>query len=295
MTAKPRSAVLAVLAVMLLAAACGEGQPAADRAPERYVALGDSYTAAPGAGLPIGEPAVCGRSENNYPRLVAAELRPAEFVDASCGGATTRNVTEAQRTNEGTNPPQLDAITPDTTLVTIGLGANDVGLFLWAQDCAAKRRTGTPCRDRLTAGGRDRLAEAVTTTASKIGTMLWRIERKAPRATIVVVGYPTVFPEDATKCWPEPAFGDGDVRYLRQRMLDINAMLAEQARGHGVVFADTAAATAGHSMCAPPEKRWVEGFRSTTGAAALHPTAEGQRAMADTVLQALRNGSGNDA
>lgn len=51
-----------------------------------YVALGDSYAAAPG--VPEQTDAACGRSSANYPSLVAAS-RGARLKDVSCSGATT--------------------------------------------------------------------------------------------------------------------------------------------------------------------------------------------------------------
>src|ERR671918_2563183 len=61
-----------------------------------YVALGDSYTAGPLILTPTGDPIDCGRSDHNYPSLVANEIEPAEFRDVSCGSAQTKHMTEPQ-------------------------------------------------------------------------------------------------------------------------------------------------------------------------------------------------------
>jgi hypothetical protein len=54
----------------------------------QYVAIGSSY----GAGFFIRPqaPGDCGRSEIDYPQLVAAKLH-LRLVDVTCGGATTAN------------------------------------------------------------------------------------------------------------------------------------------------------------------------------------------------------------
>ncbi|PRX43901.1 lysophospholipase L1-like esterase [Prauserella shujinwangii] len=276
------------VALVLVAAAVVFGYlRGGEEPPARYVALGDSYTAAPGTGQPVGTPPGCGRSDNNYPRLVRNGLTPAEFVDVSCGGATTEHLSSPQRTREGTNPPQLAAVTAGTTHVTLGIGGNDVGFVTLGERCATRDRTATPCRDRFTSGGRDRLAEAVAEAAPRVGRALERIRERAPDARVVVVGYPAILPADPAACWPELPYGTGDVTYLRRSIERLNAMLAEQARDHGAEFADTARATRGHSMCAAPSARWIEGPEPVTGAAPLHPTARGQRAMADAVLPAV--------
>ena len=86
-----------------------------------YVALGDSFTA---AGLPPAS-GTCRRSGRNYPHLLVSENPQFVLVDVSCGGASTANMLETQDVEGDVQPPQLDAISDDTDLVTVGLGGND--------------------------------------------------------------------------------------------------------------------------------------------------------------------------
>ena len=253
----------------------------------RYVALGDSYTSAPRTGALVGEPPGCDRSDNNYPRLVAAEIKPATFVDASCSGATTANLTSPQRTANGTNPPQLDSVTADTTLVTLGVGGNDVGFIGLAGECATSDKNVSPCKRKLAAGGQDQLAERIDATAAKIADVLLRIHEKAPQARVVVVGYPTALP-DGTGCWPFLPLGADDVAYLRDAAVKMNTMLAAQAKANGAGYADTAKPTKGHDMCQKAATKWVEDLVPSSPALALHPNAKGERAMADVVLKLVR-------
>ncbi len=252
----------------------------------RYVALGDSYTSAPRTGKQAGTPAGCARSDNNYPHVVAAKLKPAKFVDVSCSGATTANMTSTQSTRNGSNPPQLDAVTSDTTLVTLGIGGNDVGFIGLAPDCATSHRDSSPCRDRLTAGGHDELADRIATTATSVGEVLDRIHEKAPKARVIVVGYPAVLP-DGDGCWPVLPLGTGDVAYLRDALGKLNDALSDQAKSHSAGFADTAAAGKGHDVCTGSDTRWVEGLVPTSSAAALHPNARGEAGMAEVVESLL--------
>ncbi|PXY32150.1 SGNH/GDSL hydrolase family protein [Prauserella muralis] len=280
--------IAAVTALAVAASACGgEEKPrqGPEQPPGRYVALGDSYTSAPATGDAVGSPPGCDRSANNYPRLVAAKLDPAEFVDVSCSGATTEHLVSPQRTQDGTNPPQLNAVTAGTTLVTIGIGGNDVGLIGLAARCRTRDPAASPCRDQLTASGRDELRNRLDRAAAAVGGALRQVTARAPDARVIVVGYPTILPADPDACWPELPYSPQDVAYLRQGLERFNTILAEQARRHGAEFADTAAPTRGHGMCAPPEDRWVEGPEPVTGAAPLHPTARGEEAMAAAVLQ----------
>ncbi|WP_024876372.1 SGNH/GDSL hydrolase family protein [Saccharomonospora piscinae] len=287
---RPR-AILPAVAALALVSACAGGDPTrADNDPDgqgaepvRYVALGDSYTSAPGAGRAVGTPPGCARSDNNYPRLVATELAAEDFTDASCGGATTEHLTAPQETAEGTNPPQLTAVTSRTTLVTVGIGGNDLGLVELATQCAELAGEGGSCGEGAEVG--DRIGDLVSPVASVVE----QISAEAPAAQVLVVGYPTILPADPARCAGALPHDPADLAALREGLDLLNQVLEEQANAHGARFVDTAGPTRGHHVCTPEGERWVEGLDSTTGAAPLHPTARGQRAMADAVLNAVRN------
>ncbi len=253
----------------------------------RYVALGDSYTASPRTGKNVGTPPGCDRSDDNYPRLVSADLKPAEFADVSCSGATTANMSGAQKTGNGSNPPQLDAVTAKTTLVTLGIGGNDIGFLSLASSCATAHRSSSPCKDKMTAGGHDQLAERIDATAPKVGAVLDRIHKQAPKAKVVVVGYPSVLP-DGDGCWPVLPIGAGDVAYFRGALGKLNKMLEDQADAHEAGYADTATPGKGHDVCTASDTRWVEGVVAGLHGTPLHPNARGEQGMAEAVLGVLK-------
>ncbi|AEA25534.1 SGNH/GDSL hydrolase family protein [Pseudonocardia benzenivorans] len=257
----------------------------------RYVALGDSYTAGPLVPIQTGRPAGCLRSTNNYPALVARALAVATVSDVSCSGATTANLGGPQPTGLGTNAPQLDALGPDVSLVTLGIGGNDIGFVSIITDCATRsplHPTGAACRDHFTAAdGTDELAARIDATAPKIAAALADIEERAPDAHVLVVGYPALLPDTGPGCFPVVPFSPGDVAYLRGVEKELNAMLAAQAAAAGADYVDTYTPGVGHDMCAPQGTRWIEGLVPTSPAAPVHPNAAGMRGMADAVLGAL--------
>ncbi|MFC7612826.1 SGNH/GDSL hydrolase family protein [Actinokineospora soli] len=104
---------------------------------ERYVALGDSYSAGTGAGGHYGS---CYRSRKAYPRLWAQANQPASFAFAACGGATTDTVIAKQ----------VNALADDTTLVTITIGGNDVGFGSVMRTCTLG--SDRACLDRVAQG-----------------------------------------------------------------------------------------------------------------------------------------------
>jgi lysophospholipase L1-like esterase len=288
-----------VAGVLMAAAGCATltlaapGRALADTGAENsgaYVALGDSYTAGPLIPLQLGLPAGCLRSDHNYPSLVRATLRSSSFRDVSCSGATTADMTGAQAVTGGSNPPQLNALGEGTKLVTLGIGGNDIGFADIIKTCATTSPTeplGAACRDHYRAGGRDQVSDRIDATADKVAAVLEEIDHRAPDATVLVVGYPTILPATGPGCFPVVPFSPGDVAYLRETEQHLNVMLAEQAQDAGAKFVDTYASSVGHDVCQLPGTKWVEGLVPTAPAAPVHPNALGMRNSARDVLTAL--------
>src|SRR5262245_7284176 len=118
-----KQATTVVSAALLLIGVLGcsrDGQKSpAVAAGGTYVALGSSIA----SGFGISEQSTdCGRSNRNYPNLVAARL-DLTLTDVTCGAATIPNVVDAA---QGTHPPQIEALTADTDLVTVTVGGNDI-------------------------------------------------------------------------------------------------------------------------------------------------------------------------
>ncbi len=153
-TGARRRAVTALVASGTLLGLAASPATSASPAHERravYVALGDSYSSGPVI-PPQADPVTCLRSSVNYPGLVAQSLEVDVFRDVTCSGATTRNLTTSQPANTPGGPaaaPQYDALTRNTTLVTVGIGGNDIGLIGLATGCvtAASNPTGPTCQE----------------------------------------------------------------------------------------------------------------------------------------------------
>ncbi|MFF3560755.1 SGNH/GDSL hydrolase family protein [Streptomyces sp. NPDC002574] len=251
---------------------------------DAYVALGDSYTSGPL--IPTQVDVNCARSNHNYPSLVADRLRGADLTDVSCGGATTAEMWQPQ----GTNPPQLDALSRRTSLVTVQIGGNDVGFGSIIRTCAGAALgdpTGNPCQRYYSSGGSDQLSAAIDATAPKIDAVLGAVHRRAPHARVVVVGYPDLLPDSGVGCRPAVPFADGDFAYLRDTEKRLNAMLARRAKAARATYVDTYTPTVGHDMCTAPGVRWIEPLTPASPAAPAHPNALGEKAMAAAVLEGL--------
>jgi len=268
----------------------GVSQPVVNALPHggAYTALGDSYTAGPLIPNPIATSGLCQRSDHDYPALVAARILPAAFQDVSCGGASTLHMTEPQL--PATTNPQFIALTQDTRLVTLGIGANDIDLVGIAMKCSALGLVdpvGAPCKDFYGLGGSDKNVAAIHGLAPRIGGLLAGIHARSPKARVLLVGYPDIFPEVGAGCWPSVPIAPGDMPYLVSVEESLNRMLARQAAASGATYVDTYTTSIGHDICQQPGTRWLEWFQSGKDAAPIHPNALAMENDARRVLTAL--------
>ncbi len=273
-------AVLAAASLTLLAAFAGAARA------DNYVALGDSYAAGPLIPNQIGPPLGCLRSDHNYAHLAAPSVG-VTLRDVTCSGATTEDMTEAQSTELGTNPPQLDALDGETTVVTLTIGGNDIGFSDIALSCITLNPFATPCKNQYNSGGKDVIAERIAATAPKVDTVLDEIAELAPSADVYVVNYAPIFPETGFGCWPQMPIGWGDVPYLRAKQKELNGMLATQASGNGATLVDWYKAGIGHDACKGSSTRWVEPVVPSNPAAPIHPNQRGMEGGAAALVAAL--------
>jgi hypothetical protein len=260
--------------------------------PANYVALGDSYTAAPLVPLQrvVGIPAGCLQSTNNYPHVVAPDLLDPSLDDASCSGATTADMTAPQSVTLGPNSPQFDRLTATTKVVTVGIGGNDIGFAEIAVACAQGGLTdpnGSPCQDTYVQGGDDTISDRITALRPKLDAVLDGIHARSPLAKVFVVGYPAILPDTGDGCYPVMPITPLDVPYLRAKQVELNATLEQAATANGDVYVDTYTPSIGHDACQLPGTKWVEPIVPTEPAAPVHPNARGEAGMAAAVLAAM--------
>ena len=262
----------------------------------QYVAMGDSYTAA--QGVPRTDwNGGCLQSERNYPTLIAArlaeqDLGDIDLVDVSCSGAATLHM-RRERDAGGTkvHPPQYDALSPETDLVTVSIGYNDFRIFhtLFGR-CVAlaeKDPQGSPCRDRLVRPtGFDYLDKRVTVVGKRVARVVAGIHQRAPEAQVLVLSYPHLVPETGT-CPLRIPLAPGDYPYVRSVNEHMAAVLRTAAeRVDGAEFVDVTTASEGHDACSA--NPWMGGISPMSSrGVAFHPFAGEQRAVARLVLTAL--------
>lgn len=266
-----------------LTAAAALLAPAAQAADDfEYVAMGDS--AAAGPLIPHQDPnLLCFRSEMNYPR-VAASLLGAELIDVTCSAAKIDDFSQRQHK---ILPPQYDALSRRTDLVTVTIGGNDVELVQAATSCLnlLPEPLGRSCADRFTAGGRDELESRIDALVPKVDEMLEQIQYRAPNAEVVLVGYGTYLRPGG--CYPVQPLWPRDADYVQSSVDKLSAMLRERAEAHGAGFVDLGPVSVGHDTCAAPQDKYFEGIVPTSAAAPLHPNARGMAAFGEEVANAV--------
>jgi hypothetical protein len=283
-TGARRSGAAVALGIALVVGLAPAGHAARTAAaPHRlaYVAMGDSYTSGPLV-LPHDTtfvPEDCGQSYLNYPHLAAPVIGATTFIDVSCGSATIDDLYKAQDGLPlgGANPPQLDAVGPDTDVVTLGMGGNDVGFVGLAIGCI--RLLGPPfeqpCSPAYTAGGKDTVSADIATVGPELGTALRDIHAKAPHAQVFVVGYPTALPDDGVACWPYVPILQADMPFLVAKFKEMNAMLARQAAANDATYIDVYTSSIGHDACQLPAVAWVNGLVVVPPSYPAHPNQLG--------------------
>jgi lysophospholipase L1-like esterase len=256
--------------------------------PLRYVALGDSYSAASGNFPPdLTAPPECGRSTVNYPHDIAGKLG-AQLVDVSCGGAETKDYFSSQYSGVA---PQLAALQADTQLVTMTIGGNDSGVFIDAiADCGSAGLStlgqGSPCEDRYGSSFTDTIN---STTYPALVHALSAVRATAPAARVAILGYPWVMPATGG-CFPIMPVATGDVPYVRGIEASLNDAVRRAAAATGVTYIDFSTVSEGHDACQPIGIRWIEPALLGTNPVIVHPNALGESQMAAQTMAVLQLG-----
>lgn len=250
----------------------------------RYVALGSSYGAGPGLRPRVaGSPIAAGRSERNYAHLVA-QRTGARLIDETFSGAT---IAQLWHGGPGGRAAQTAAVTPDTALVTITGGGNDVGFLPGVTLASLPRLPGALLGARRKAAAFTDTVQTdqrFTALRSILTGLLTDLRTIAPEARILLVGYLTLLPPRGIDTGALPAsvaeWGRGIAERLRGVMQDTTDAT-------GTEFVDVGAASVEHhAWSAAP---WTGRFHYTLrGGAAYHPNLTGMQAVAAMVEERLR-------
>ena len=276
--------VLAATTAIGTAAAVAPASQAADPKPLRYVALGDSYSAASGV-LPADPTSpFCLRSTRNYPKVIAQKVG-ASLTDVTCGAAETKDFFTAQHPDVA---PQLDALKANTQLVTMTIGGNDSGVFIntilaCGQEGTLTLGQGHPCKDKYGASFENTIRNK---TYPDLVKALTAVHKRSPRAEVAILGYPWITPP--TKgCFDKMPIAVGDVPYVHHIQWTLNDAVRRAAAKTGTTYVNMNKVSTGHDACKPIGVRWIEPVLQGTNPVVVHPNALGEARMAARTMRVL--------
>ncbi|ROO59307.1 GDSL-like lipase/acylhydrolase family protein [Micromonospora sp. Llam0] len=254
----PVSVALLVGAVAALpvAASAGTTASAADR---QYVALGDSYSS--GVGAPPYTDGDCKQSKHSYAAQFADANRAMSFGFSACSGATTDDVIAYQ----------LGFLGPDTKLVTITVGGDNLGFTATLEKCIEALHDST-CKAAVDAA----VAIIETALPGDLKQVYGDIVAKAPNAKLVILGYSQLF---AQSFCVEAPLDEYRRNLLNNAAVQLNQAIEKTAKTYGV-FVPVDDLFAKHRVCS--DDPWLNGITAVEDA--FHPNLAG---YTDGYLKAL--------
>lgn len=246
-----------------------------------YVAMGSSFAAGIGLGARApGSPIACMRTINGYPQQLS-RLIGLPLLDMTCSGATTGHVL---RGGQFFQRAQIEALTPDTRLVTITTGGNDIR---YVSDLSFMAARNTPSLSgwlmrHLWGGPLQPGQRNYDKVHRDLVTFVKEVRRRAPATQVIIVTYPTILPPFGTcSLLNLSAQETDDMRMVGQHLAAATRKAAQES---GALLVDMQRLGVDHHACSA--KPWVNGWVSAHGTQ-FHPTEHGARAIADAVAQAI--------
>lgn len=248
-----------------------------------YVNLGSSFAAGAGTGpAPEGATPRCYQSSVNYAHLLAARVHLA-LTDVSCGGATSAHIIGPW--NE--LPPQINAVTADTRLVTITVGGNDIAYAgnLIAASCEQGEiihaaGMSLPCPHAFPVAD-----DAYTKLEANLRETVRQIGQRAPHARVVFIQYVTLVPD--TQC-PNSRLSEEEATQLRATGAHLAEITARVAHDTGVSLLPMDQLSKGHTTCDP--EPWSLGFPrdyQESQGAPWHPNRRGMEVIAQKLEELI--------
>jgi lysophospholipase L1-like esterase len=243
MTRIPRVIGVACVVAALLA-------PAATAA-DRYVALGDSFSSGVGTGS-YTLSSSCRRGVYAYPWLVAQQRPETSLTFVACSGAKTTDLMANQ----------IISVTPDTTIVTVTIGGNDIGFSDLIVEC-----TLSDCSAELDSTR----ANLRTLLLQRLDMVYSSIRSSALNATVIVLGYPRLF--STAGCFG--TLGISSTERAKANLLSdaLNALSSERAGIASVTYKSAIVPFTGHAVCS--SSSWLNGLNLFNTVESYHPNRNG--------------------
>lgn len=266
-----------------------------------YVALGDSYSSGDGAGDYIpstAEPDGCWRSENAYPKVIEEEF---DFAGSLAFYACSSHEGSEMIEQIGTPESQIERVTENTSLVTLGIGGNDLGFIPVLRTCMVRMPL---LESSVCVEQEEEIDKRMEEFEKTLTEILGEVHDRAPDARILVLGYPRLFPEEppgmyytlttSDQLWLN-GLAERFNELIRDVVYEVDGGVYGARETGSVEYVNTFSALSGHEVSA--DEAWLngivldqlgEGLR--VDRASFHPTAQGQLSIAERVRVQIMEG-----
>lgn len=284
--------ITAALATAVLTTAALSPAAQALQLGDKYVAIGDSYASTGTINQPVpGSTPACVKDQDNYPHRLA-KLLNLQLDDASCAWAFTYqyDIPQHHALPLTAPAPQKQHLTPDTKLVTISLGGNDAGLAYLFAACAPHIQIPglpdcAPMAEPITNGSIYNPDFTGRNLKQRLIDIANDVKRRAPEAQIVFTGYfSAVTPE--YRCPETGHLSLNDRRYIANFLTKVNQTIQQAALETHTKY--IAPPDDEEGWCKPPYQRNSSFYGLPEGNLIAHPTALGQKRMAQEISRSIR-------
>lgn len=259
-----------------------------------YVALGDSFQSGEGAGdyevgTDINGTNQCRRSANAYPHLLVDDGKVDLDLDfRACSGARIDDVRDGQWNED----PQLEGLSIDTRLVTIGIVGNDLEFadtlmkciltstgnivsvpITWWRSCARNQGPGVD----------EKIASLDDGDLHDDLLSLYReIRSGVPYARVLVITYPEFFPDGGVGGYAGcELIRSSDQEWMNSKIREADAAIVAIAHEAGYEAVDVSEVLDGHEVCtAEPAMNEIV---PSSLVSSFHPNVLGHRLIADAI------------
>ncbi len=236
----------AIGAALLVLALAGNAYAA-----DKYVALGDSYSAGNGANSKNLNSS-CNRNTYAYPYLVSQQRPNTALTFVACAGAQTGDILNNQ----------VNSVTTDTKIVTMTIGGNDIGFTNLIIAC-----TTLGCQSQINSSN----SQIASQLPAKLDATYAAIKSRAPTAQVVILGYGRPFAHRT--CLAATGVSLSEEDQLNALTDNLNNTIKARAQAAGFIYADPNPAWAGHDVCS--SNPFTNGLTLLRAADSYHPTRNG--------------------
>jgi hypothetical protein len=218
---------------------------------DRYVALGDSFSSGVGTGS-YTLSSSCRRGVFAYPWLVAQQRANTALTFVACSGADTADLLSSQ----------IGSVTPDTAIVTVTIGGNDIGFADLIVQCTLANCSSALDNTRASLG---------TVLTPRLDAVYSAIRSRALAAAVVVLGYPRLF--SGSSCFGTLGISSTERAKANQLADALDLLTSQRAAAAGFTYRSAVAAFTGHAVCS--SSAWVNGLNLFNTVESYHPNRNG--------------------